>query len=163
MLEVALDVVEEADDADMRYIAALTGLMIASSGRVPRRLATDIVTFNGAPAHKRSSTLVAVFENSEWVFDGVCGRQFDNVIAEALAAAGCTADTFNRHVWRECRLDRYWLLASEAEFVESMHRTGPEPMLAYFIFGYLEAHGGTHLFAAKLLREVARGSRTEAE
>ena len=139
----------------------IIGLMMASSGRIPPQLASDILAFNNAPTRQRSTTFRAVFDNSAWVFDEVCGQQFESAFAEGQAT-GDRGETA-RHVWRECRLARYSLLGGEAEFVESSSRTGPEPILAYFVYAYLEAHGGAHPSEAKLLREVALGSPTESQ
>ena len=155
--DAALDAVEAAD-ADMRYFAALTGLMYASSGRIPPQLASDVLAFGNAATRERQTALLTLFDNSAWVFDQVCGQRFESLFAEGRATRSYRQ--MARHVWAECKLDRFGLLEGEAAFVESVGRTGVEPLLAYFVYGYLDTHGGAHPTETELLRETARGNPT---
>jgi hypothetical protein len=151
----------EAADADIRGFSALTGLMFASTGRIPPQLADDILALGIEGTSGRMDALRRLFNNSAWLFDEVCGQEFESVLAQAQAQANGDHGETARHVWRECRLDRYSLIGGEAELVESSSRTGPEPMLAYFVYAYLEEHGGAHALETKLLHVVALGKPTK--
>lgn len=153
-LRGGVEMVESAD-ADMRFVRALTAVMIASKGRIPKQLADDLVAYNGAPSRKRSRTLSEAFENSAWMFDEICGRSFDSVFAEAVSIG--RRGEMARYVWKECQFERFALLDGEEQYVEISGRTGPEPLLAYFVFAYLEQHGGAQPLEKQLLREVALG------
>lgn len=154
-LRAALTKLEGAPLA-ARPSTALTGLMLAASGRIPPQLAQDLLDYNRAEAPEaRASSLSAAIEHNIWLFDEICGQSFAAVTRTAMSLGSPAAGS--HHIWRECGLDRYPLLQSEAHYVEVSKVVGLEPTIAYFVYAYLDEHGGAHPLESRLLWELARG------
>jgi hypothetical protein len=152
-LRVAVQATQQAP-ADERAGVALQALLQASEGRIPSRLRSNLLAYGIAPRLERSPALAKAIGDSMWLFDKTCGRSFEPV---ATTVAGLGPEQRNRHLWSECRFERFPLLAGEEEFVAASERLGPEPMLAYFLYGYFADRGGPHELELRLLREVAGG------
>src|SRR5690606_26463105 len=103
----------------------------------------------------RPLVLSGAIRNNIWLFDEICGQSFASVTKESMELE--SKAEVSHHIWRECGFDRYPLLKGEEQFVEVSERVGLEPTIAYFIYGYLNEHGGAHPLESRLLWEIARG------
>ena len=154
-LRTAVASVEQAP-LDTRSAAALTGLMLAASGRIPPQLAQDLLDYNRADhPEQRASSLSAAIRNNIWLFDEVCGQSFAQVTQTSMSLGSQTEGS--QYIWEQCGFDRYPLLQSEQHYLEVSKVVGLEPTIAYFIYGYLDEHGGAHPLESRLLWELARG------